>query len=180
MEKRMKKNYLGMACALGLMASLAGCSSSDEAAEAPATTTQTEAPAPVMAPVSLSADLLFDFDSATLKTTDSIDEAVSQATAANLKSITIVGHTDSVGTDEYNQKLSEERAQAVVDYLTGKGFDASLITVSAEGEASPVADNSTDEGRAQNRRADVSVTVEVEQPVEVAPEATETEEPAAE
>ncbi|HCH02792.1 MAG TPA: hypothetical protein DEV85_13010 [Vibrio sp.] len=172
MEKNMKKNVLGMACALGLMATLAGCSSSEEVAEAPATT-QTEAPAPVMAPVSLSADLLFDFDSATLKTTDSIDEAVSKATAANLKSITIVGHTDSVGTDEYNQKLSEERAQAVADYLTGKGFDASLITVSAEGEASPVADNSTAEGRAQNRRADVSVTVEVEQPAEAAPEATE-------
>lgn len=173
MEKRMKKNYLGMACALGLMASLAGCSSSEEVAEAP-TTTQ-EAPAPVMAPVSLSADLLFDFDSATLKTTDSIDEAVSKATAANLKSITIVGHTDSVGTDEYNQKLSEERAQAVADYLTGKGFDASLISVSGEGEVSPVASNDTTEGRAQNRRADVSVTVEIEQPAEAAPEATEAE-----
>ncbi|MFH0257168.1 OmpA family protein [Vibrio rumoiensis] len=170
----MKKNYLGMACALGLMASLAGCSSSEEVAEAP-TTTQEAPAAPVMAPVSLSADLLFDFDSATLKTTDAIDEAVSKATAANLKSITIVGHTDSVGTDEYNQKLSEERAQAVADYLTGKGFDASLISVSGEGEASPVASNDTTEGRAQNRRADVSVTIEIEQPAEAAPEATDTE-----
>lgn len=166
----MKKNYLGMACTLGLMATLAGCSSSEEVAEPPATT-QTEAPAPVMAPVSLSADLLFDFDSATLKTTDAIDEAVSKATTENLQSITIVGHTDSVGTDEYNQKLSEERAQAVADYLTDKGFDASLISVSAEGEASPVADNDTTEGRAQNRRADVSVTVEIEQPADMAPEA---------
>ncbi|MGV3002753.1 OmpA family protein [Vibrio sp.] len=162
----MKKNVLGMACALGLMATLAGCSSSEEVAEAP-TTTQTEAPAPVMAPVSLSADLLFDFDSAKLKTTDEIDQAVSQATAANLKSITIVGHTDSVGTEEYNQKLSEERAQAVADYLTSKGFDANLMSVSGDGEMSPVADNNTSDGRAKNRRADVSVTIEVEQPVEM-------------
>ncbi|WP_157946042.1 OmpA family protein [Vibrio gangliei] len=171
----MKKNYLGMACALGLMATLAGCSSSEEVAEAPAQTQ--EAPATVMAPISLSADLLFDFDSATLKTTDAIDEAVSKASDAQLKSITIVGHTDSVGTDEYNQKLSEERAQAVADYLVSQGFDASLISVSGQGESSPVADNDTVDGRAQNRRADVTVSAEVEQP---APVAETTEEPAAE
>lgn len=178
MEKRMKKNVLGMACALGLMATLAGCSSSEEVAE-PATETTTEAPATVMAPVSLSADLLFDFDSATLKSTNEIDEAVSEASDAQLKSITIVGHTDSVGTDEYNQKLSEERAQAVADYLVSKGFDSSLISVSGEGETSPVADNDTDEGRAQNRRADVTVSAEIEQPAPVA-EDSMTEEAAAE
>lgn len=160
----MKKNYLGMACALGLMASLAGCSSSEEVAEAPAVT-PVEAPEMVMAPVSLSADLLFDFDSATLKTTYEIDDAISKVTTDNLKSISIVGHTDSVGSDEYNQKLSEERAQAVADYLVDQGINADLISVSGEGEASPVASNDTTEGRSQNRRADVSVTIEVEQPV---------------
>ncbi|WP_164520843.1 OmpA family protein [Vibrio aphrogenes] len=159
----MKKNYLAMACTLGLMATLAGCSSSEEVAEAPVQTQ--EMPATVKAPISLSADLLFDFDSATLKTTDSIDQAVSKASDADLKSITIVGHTDSVGTEEYNQTLSEKRAQAVADYLVSQGFDSSLISVSGEGEASPVADNSTVEGRSQNRRADVTVSAEIEQPV---------------
>ncbi|MFV0574003.1 MAG: OmpA family protein [Vibrio sp.] len=166
----MKKNYLGMACALGLMATLAGCSSSEEVAEAPVVT-----PEPVITPVHLSADHLFDFDSATLKATDEIDAAVAKVTADNLRSIEIVGHTDSTGTEEYNQKLSEERAQAVADYLVQQGVDSSLITVSGEGELSPIADNATAEGRKENRRADISVDIEVvEQP------AVETTEPATE
>jgi OOP family OmpA-OmpF porin len=62
------------------------------------------------------------------------------------------GHTDSVGSDAYNQALSERRAKAVVDYLGTLGIDASRMQAVGAGEANPVADNGTDEGRAQNRR----------------------------
>lgn len=67
--------------------------------------------------------------------------------------VTIQGHTDSVGANEYNQKLSERRARAVKDELVKNGIDAGKIEVTGYGEDRPIADNSTAEGRAENRRA---------------------------
>ena len=67
----------------------------------------------------------------------------------------VEGHTDSVGNDSYNQKLSEKRAGAVRDYLVRQGIESSRITVRGYGESRPVATNATEEGRAQNRRADI-------------------------
>jgi OOP family OmpA-OmpF porin len=71
--------------------------------------------------------------------------------------IEVVGHTDDVGDDAYNQDLSEKRAEAVRDYLVSSGVDASKIVTVGMGESMPVASNTTDEGRAENRRVDVLV-----------------------
>lgn len=68
--------------------------------------------------------------------------------------VELQGHTDYIGTDEYNQKLSQRRADAVKSYLVNNGIDASRLTTSAWGESRPVADNETEEGRFQNRRVE--------------------------
>ncbi|MDD9893485.1 MAG: OmpA family protein [Gammaproteobacteria bacterium] len=67
----------------------------------------------------------------------------------------VVGHTDSSGPEAYNQTLSEQRAQAVLAWLVANGVDANRLTAVGKGESSPVADNSTAEGRAQNRRVEL-------------------------
>ena len=72
--------------------------------------------------------------------------------------IDVVGHTDSIGSDEYNMRLSRERAQNVVDYLTLQGVDYRRLTPMAAGETSPIASNSTSEGRRQNRRVEMFVS----------------------
>jgi OOP family OmpA-OmpF porin len=74
----------------------------------------------------------------------------------------IVGHTDSIGSDEYNQRLSERRAQAVKQYLVSKGIAASRLSTEGQGEREPIAPNTEDgkdnpEGRAMNRRAELKV-----------------------
>ena len=71
------------------------------------------------------------------------------------ESITIVGHTDSVGPAEYNQGLSERRARAAADHLIGRGVDADSVTVRGEGETNPIDTNDTAEGRARNRRIEI-------------------------
>jgi len=76
---------------------------------------------------------------------------------SSAKSVTITGHTDNVGPAEFNQKLSEQRAQAVADYIISLGADPAKITVVGKGETQPVAENSTAEGRAKNRRVEVDV-----------------------
>ncbi|MBL8201520.1 MAG: OmpA family protein [Chromatiales bacterium] len=85
------------------------------------------------------------------------DRAILDEVAENLKRLkfvsgTVVGHTDSSGSDAYNQKLSERRAQSVATYLEGKGIAEGRLKVSGAGESQPIADNATAEGRAQNRR----------------------------
>lgn len=71
--------------------------------------------------------------------------------------IEISGHTDNIGTVEYNQQLSEARAKAVVDYLTGKGIESNRLSYKGYGSSQPIADNSTEEGRAKNRRVELVV-----------------------
>jgi OOP family OmpA-OmpF porin len=72
----------------------------------------------------------------------------------------IIGHTDSVGPEEYNQKLSLRRAEAVRDFVLRKyEVDPNIIKVSGKGESEPVADNSTKAGRAKNRRVEVIIAV---------------------
>ena len=72
--------------------------------------------------------------------------------------VLVVGHTDSTGSDEYNMTLSKQRAQSVTSYFTNtKGLSSSRFTTNWYGEQSPVADNSTAEGRAQNRRVNVVI-----------------------
>ncbi|OLQ91921.1 hypothetical protein BIY22_16830 [Vibrio panuliri] len=86
-----------------------------------------------------------------------LDELVQLLNDYPQAQVEIVGHTDSSGAAEYNQQLSEKRAQSVAAVLTERGVDASRITVSGEGEANPIASNETREGRAQNRRVDITV-----------------------
>ncbi|MFL7012008.1 OmpA family protein [Enterovibrio norvegicus] len=67
----------------------------------------------------------------------------------------IIGHTDSVGSEAFNQKLSEQRAQSVADYFTSNGVSADRLSVVGEGESNPVASNDTEDGRAKNRRVEI-------------------------
>ena len=71
--------------------------------------------------------------------------------------VTVVGHTDSVGGIQPNQELSARRAAAVADYLVQRGVQRSRMVVQGRGEAEPIADNSTDAGRAQNRRVEMLI-----------------------
>jgi OOP family OmpA-OmpF porin len=111
--------------------------------------------------ISFSATALFDFDKSVLKPEGKAElrklgEYI-RGKGVQVVDIDVVGHTDSIGTEEYNQNLSEERAAAVKSFLTSEGVDGSIIDASGQGESNPVADNSTDEGRAQNRRVEVHV-----------------------
>ncbi|KQY08460.1 MULTISPECIES: outer membrane protein OmpA [Massilia] len=130
---------------------------------APAPATPAPAPAPVPVPtsekVSYSADAFFDFDKAVLKPAGkaSLDDLVSKLKDINLEVIIAVGHTDSVGTDEYNQKLSVRRAEAVKAYLQSKGVESNRVYTEGKGEKQPVADNKTAAGRAKNRRVEIEV-----------------------
>jgi OmpA-OmpF porin, OOP family len=85
---------------------------------------------------------------------DRLIETALRCPAANIE---IAGHTDAVGEDEFNQALSEKRAQAVMDYLVRAGLPASRFTAMGYGSTQPVASNDTDEGKAQNRRIDFLV-----------------------
>ncbi|VWX33402.1 outer membrane protein OmpA [Limnobacter sp. 130] len=115
------------------------------------------APTPVITKVSLEADAYFDFDKATLKQggKDRIDSEITKLGQVDLNSVIAIGHTDSIGSDAYNQKLSERRAQAVKDYMVSKGVAADRIQIKGMGESQPVADNKTREGRAKNRRVEI-------------------------
>jgi OOP family OmpA-OmpF porin len=101
----------------------------------------------------------FDFDKATIKPEGKVvlNEAAALLQKHERVVVEVAGHTDSVGTDAYNQGLSERRANAVRDYLTSKGVKASRLTARGYGESRPVASNDTKEGRAENRRVELVV-----------------------
>jgi OOP family OmpA-OmpF porin len=109
------------------------------------------------AKVTLNADALFDFDKSVLKPAAkaSLDSLAGKVKSLTLEVIVAVGHTDSIGTDAYNQKLSIRRAEAVKKYLVSQGIEAKRIYVEGKGESQPVADNKTAEGRAKNRRVQI-------------------------
>jgi OOP family OmpA-OmpF porin len=143
----------------------AGCDGAIVApkAEAPAPKAA-PAPAPAPAPaaatkVTYAADAFFDFDKAILKKEGKakLDDLVGKVKGINLEVIIAVGHTDSVGTDAYNQKLSVRRAEAVKAYLVSKGIEKNRVYTEGKGEKQPVADNKTKEGRAKNRRVEIEV-----------------------
>ena len=102
---------------------------------------------------------LFDFDSFELTDTakGQLDKVAEYLKLNDAVSVEVGGHTDSMGTEDYNQTLSEQRAKSVVDYLSGKGIDASRLSAVGYGKKHPVATNDTEEGRAQNRRIEFKV-----------------------
>ena len=115
--------------------------------------------APVSEKVTFAADAFFDFDKAVLKpeAKAKLDDLVAKTSAVALEVIIAVGHTDAVGTEGYNQKLSVHRAEAVKAYLVGKGIEKNRVYTEGKGEKQPVADNKTTEGRAKNRRVEIEV-----------------------
>lgn len=108
--------------------------------------------------LTLSADANFDFDKSTLKPAGkaSLDQFMAELAGSRVSGITVVGHTDSIGTTAYNQGLSERRAASVANYLVGKGVPPAAIRAYGRGESEPVASNSTKAGRAANRRVVVT------------------------
>ena len=105
-------------------------------------------------PCDLTLKLNFAFDSSALTDSDKaqLDAAVAELKRLNWTSGVIEGHTDSIGSDAYNQKLSERRAATVREYLIAQGIAESRMAPTGFGESQPVADNKTAEGRAENRR----------------------------
>ncbi len=105
-------------------------------------------------------DVLFDFNKYTLKS--EAREKLAKVSGILLSypdlKLQVEGYTDNIGSDEYNQKLSEERAGAVRDYLTSQSVSLTNITASGYGKSDPIADNSTSQGRAQNRRVQLVVS----------------------
>ncbi|HEY0823960.1 MAG TPA: OmpA family protein, partial [Ramlibacter sp.] len=101
----------------------------------------------------------FDFDKAVLKPEGKakLDDLVGKIQGINLEVIIAVGHTDAVGNDSYNQRLSVRRAEAVKAYLVSKGIERNRVYTEGKGEKQPVADNKTAEGRAKNRRVEIEV-----------------------
>ncbi|MES2295515.1 MAG: OmpA family protein [Pseudomonadota bacterium] len=116
-------------------------------------------PVPVSEKVSFAATALFNFDHYDLKPEGqaALDVLFERLKGMDTEVVVTVGHTDSVGTDAYNDKLSLRRADAVKAYLVSKGVEAGRVFTEGKGESQPVSDNKTAEGRTANRR----VTVEV-------------------
>jgi OmpA-OmpF porin, OOP family len=128
---------------------------------APAAVAAPKAAAPVAAAskVTYAADAFFDFDKSVVKPAGKakLDDLVAKVKGINLEVIIAVGHTDSIGSDAYNQKLSVRRAEAVKAYLVSKGIEKNRIYTEGKGEKQPVASNKTKEGRAKNRRVEIEV-----------------------
>ncbi|GGJ07154.1 OmpA family protein [Halopseudomonas pertucinogena] len=121
-------------------------------------------PAPEMQSVRVELDVKFDFDRDTIRPEFRQDI---QSLAEFMKTYpsvttTVEGHTDSVGTDAYNQDLSERRANSVRQALIDEGVESSRVNAVGYGESRPIADNSTDDGRAMNRRVEAEVETQVE------------------
>ena len=116
-------------------------------------------PATAATKVSLSADALFDFDKSALKPAGmrKLDSLLESTKGAPLDVVIAVGHTDSVGSEDYNNRLSLARAESVKDYLVSQGVDIKRVRAVGRGESQPIADNATRAGRALNRRVDVEV-----------------------
>lgn len=104
-------------------------------------------------------DVLFAFNQSDLTPTaqSQLDSIMGKLEDDSVVSIKVVGHTDSVGSDTYNQGLSERRASSVAQYLLSQGVAPAKVTSEGKGESQPVADNDTDEGRAKNRRVELHI-----------------------
>jgi OOP family OmpA-OmpF porin len=104
-------------------------------------------------------NLLFDSGKATIKSSSfpSLDKVANVLTKNPAWKLNLVGHTDSQGDDTFNMNLSKARAEAVKQYLTGKGVGSERITATGKGETMPIADNNTAQGRQDNRRVEFNI-----------------------
>jgi len=131
--------------------------------EPPPPPTPAPTPAPVAEPPVKKRIVLrgvnFDFDKSNIRPVDVpiLEEAVKTLTESGLPAVIAIGHTDSIGTEQYNQRLSERRADSVRAWLIAHGIPADKITAEGRGESDPVASNETADGRAQNRRVELKV-----------------------
>ena len=154
-------NWTPATAAEGCDGALAQAAAATPAAPAatPAAPAPAAKPAVAASKVTYAADAFFDFDKAVLKPEGKakLDDLVGKIQGINLEVIIAVGHTDSVGSDAYNQKLSVRRAESVKAYLVSKGIEKNRVYTEGKGEKQPVADNKTKEGRAKNRRVEIEV-----------------------
>ena len=126
---------------------------------APKPTPPPPPPAPKVERTIILDDVLFDFDRSNVKPEAAkiLDRLVAFMQENKNSKVTLSGHTDNVGSDAYNQKLSERRVTAVREYVVKKGVDAGRISGQGFGESKPIADNKTREGRSKNRRVEIKV-----------------------
>lgn len=110
--------------------------------------------------VTFDSGILFGFNSSTLsdESKKSLDQFASTMKDMTMTDITVYGHTDNVGSESANQKVSDKRADAVAKYLSKSGIDSKRIIAKGMSFTMPVADNETEEGRAQNRRVEIYIT----------------------
>ena len=116
-------------------------------------------PAPKVERTIILDDVLFDFDKSNIKSEAAaiLDRLVAFMNENKDKKASLSGHTDSVGSDAYNQALSERRVASVKDYVVKKGVDGGRVSGQGFGESKPIADNKTKEGRSKNRRVEIKV-----------------------
>jgi outer membrane protein OmpA-like peptidoglycan-associated protein len=117
-----------------------------------------ETPAPKKERIVLEG-IYFDTGSANIKreSYSVLDSNTAKLKSKTNKSIVIVGHTDNVGSDTYNKKLSEARAKSVMNYFASRGISSSRIRSVGQGEMQPISTNTTESGRSQNRRIEVEL-----------------------
>lgn len=125
--------------------------------------------------VTFDSGILFDFNKSTLRpeAKASLDKFATEMSDMKETGITVYGHTDNVGSEAANRKISLQRAESVGNYLNSKGIAKSRITMQGMGYDQPVADNSTEAGRAQNRRVEVFITANEKMIEEAAKQAGE-------
>ena len=104
-------------------------------------------------------DVLFDFDKSTIKPEAAgiLDRLVVFMNESKNTKVAMSGHTDNIGTEAYNLKLSDRRWMSSKDYIVKKGIDGARVSGQGFGESKPIADNKTAEGRAKNRRVEIKV-----------------------
>lgn len=144
------KRTIACRMSTGAAAALLACAASAQTSPEPAAT-------PVVQKVSVKGTAHFDFNRASLNEADGLKLMKEVRSMQNVtwQTISVTGHTDSIGPEGYNEVLSERRAKQVQDFLLGKGVKPEKIRLDAQGERVPVASNETRTGRAQNRRVDI-------------------------
>ena len=120
--------------------------------------------------VTFDTGLMFDFDSSALRAEarSNLNALADHLDRYERTDVLIVGHTDSIGSETYNQRLSERRAESAKQYVASHGVAASRISTRGMGESDPIADNSTADGRQENRRVEVVIYASEEWREEVA------------